>query len=765
MNIKSELTTLMYADNRINTILHERCRNWIQLVLRRIYEDINIKQFIFAYISGLSKDAFETFVDNTLAETDLNAESATRKKRAIMERYNYASENNRVESLFTDVFIYDLFFILYLKGGMAIRYICLIINTLSGKTIYTPEMMLENFGNVSDYDFNIAINPILDKPVYNEIYKILSRNIIESFDQIKRDDFFVNPNIIGVYKELINTLYEKFPILRDSTCGTTRGVRNFAHSTLIELDQFKLARLMVQFSIKCRAPICIKESEERGISQKSEIPALGELIDISFPSFENIGEKKHAWKYANNGIYIFACNLVYNRCLIPDDIQRAKIDGSVYRIYTLNDIIDDIVITIGDSIKLGNLAKIEKRRQRLAFLNTLFCRFTLITTQKISGLDVSTLSETNLAKKCHESFESKLCVDEYVDERVAMYISNIGLDLPSDNTLIYNLIIRFIRQLSMSNIYGEITAQLNTINNVLELFEMYIQSVDPAILEGNSKYFCNLLINAISVNFSLNDNYIKSFIVYLFLQNILSVMAGAPTDKSTFVLDVIAESESISSTQTRPFIKNNAPDIITALAAACDRQPGQTDICIRGGVACHMNLCGTLDCVNSNDIDINVFTDNVNFINDFITSLYTLLNDRGVTGNVSFSTLLIPTMEDDGSTLFQLLAEYDNPNVYSLTYGPTTMAPNVLPKVKHHLIEIRVYNSTPDKKDWVHFNQLTNTNIYYLNSQSLCKQFNIILNEGLHWYRKSKYLRRIAALNGIMADRHLYNLYESEFTM
>ena len=122
-------------------------------------------------------------------------------------------------------------------------------------------------------------------------------------------------------------------------------------------------------------------------------------------------------------------------------------------------------------------------------------------------------------------------------------------------------------------------------------------------------------------------------------------------------------------------------------------------------------------------------------------------------------------MEDDGSTLFQLLAEYDNPNVYSLTHGPTTIAPNVLPKVKHHLIEIRVYNSTPDKKDWVHFNQLTNTNIYYLNSQALCKQFNIILNEGLHWYRKSKYLRRIAALNGIMADRHLYNLYESEFTM
>ena len=409
------------------------------------------------------------------------------------------------------------------------------------------------------------------------------------------------------------------------------------------------------------------------------------------------------------------------------------------------------------------MSKVEKRKKRLAFLNSLVCRYTLLITQRDTYGSI--FSVDSVSKICQESIESKLCIDEYIDERISFYISNMGLDLPSDERLVYNLTGRFIQQISGTNLYGEITNQSQSINYILGVLREYIANTGNDTLKINKKYICSLLVNAISLNLSLNDNYIKSFILFLFLQNVIFLMTGETEKLQNFTLNVITEMETINSTQTRPFVKKFAPIMLDTLMRACDAQGSETDICIRGGVACHLNMCeGKLDCVNSNDVDVMIFADNSAFINNFSQMIAPLLQEYGEQYGVRFTNILVPMVDDD-RILYQIIAEYKNPNSYSIYAGQTIIAENVLPIVKHHVLEVGIYNKRVDKTNWNLLGRGSNTSLYYINKNTLIKEFNIIINEGLHWYRKSKYMRRIAALNGIMSDKALYNLYESEFTV
>lgn len=761
MNMKSELTSMIYANPVVSDIIHDRCRTWVRYIIKNIYENNFIKNFIMRALSQFNTlEAFTTFVDNTLSDTKFDEPTKEAKKAALVERYQYI---NNAAVMLSDAFIYDLFFILYLKGGMAIRYVCMIINTLADKVLYTPENMLENLGKVSDYDFNIAINPVLEKAMYTELSQLLSTCVNESLAFIvNTDGFFRDTIVVREMYGMVNALYEKFQLIN---CGVENPGQSVGNSSFVQVDKFSLSRLMIRVDITCQAPICIKERQFGGPVPKNKTSVLGELIDISYPAYDNMLEKKHAWKYANDAIFIRQCDINTSVCSLPDARARMQIDGTVIRLYTLDDIIDDITITIGDSIRMGDLSKVEKRKKRLVFLNELMCRFILVSKRHLGYSSASRITEDELTNICQTTIKSHLCTDEYIDDRVSMYIAGLGVDLKVDNYLVYILCGRFIEDLSRRGYFSELQIQTYVTNIVLQRFQEYINSLSELQLENGKKYMCSLLINAVSLHFSLNDNYISSYIPFLFLKTIVDIMNGDASTVKDFTLRVVTEMETISSTQTRPFIKQHVEQILSSLVESYSKAPFQSNICIRGGVACHLNVCnGNTACINSNDIDINLFAPEPILLQNFLDRLQPLLDAFQAKSGVVFTYNLLPNPTRADVVLFQLLAEYDNPSVQSMILEVPTG--NLLPKVKHHIIEINIFNEAyaqPDK--WINMTQSGNTSLSFLSGQELAKEFNVILTESLHWYRKSKYARRIAALNGMMSSPEVYRLYESEFVV
>jgi len=147
----------------------------------------------------------------------------------------------------------------------------------------------------------------------------------------------------------------------------------------------------------------------------------------------------------------------------------------------------------------------------------------------------------------------------------------------------------------------------------------------------------------------------------------------------------------------------------------------------------------------------------------------------------------------DYGTLFQSIIYYPNSIPDHLIINEQIIACNQLfPYFRHHVLEINFVSAMnilpannltmfPDnyyKKfseniypDLLKANpQLPEKcphilNIYFCNSQYLLKEYNKLILETKHWYRKFKYLFRICALNGLVIDYNARKLLESEFPL
>ena len=372
-----------------------------------------------------------------------------------------------------------------------------------------------------------------------------------------------------------------------------------------------------------------------------------------------------------------------------------------------------------------------------------------------------------MSETCTETIRKNLCTNTYIDNRSGLYLGSIGATIKQNEMYLYELIKNFIYTTSKSVVYYDnitYTNQNYVYSNIIDNINYNINNNRDKLLE-QSQDFCNLLINATSLVLSLNDNYINECIFFKFMNAVLTQLT---TGTSNFVPDIIYEMETINNFVTRPFIRDNISTIINILSESCVN----TEINIRGGVACHWNVYKNFIDVNTNDIDFIIYTktDDVgvsyNIGNTFLSNILQVLNSgyAGHPRGVIFSPQIITT--NPYAPVFQVIIEYNNPinNTYTFSNGATVN--NLQPKIRHHIIELIIINQTDSSDiEWTNTGvTMSNSNsLFFESKSSLMKDYSSILSEDLHWYRKSKYLRRIAALTGIITNQDQRRLYESEF--
>jgi hypothetical protein len=357
--------------------------------------------------------------------------------------------------------VFDLFFIIYLKGGMATRFICLFLNTLtksdninSSGGMFTKEMLDEHLGDISDYDFNCSINPLLISQGQVNEYEIL-RQTIESiikytFEQFMLDPFFTNHMII---QEVVKTAAESYynygtdtgslspsnehiffaPTISDT--NPTQRVGTYSYVPIPNL--FTLSRLMLEVHLKYRddSLICYKVGQNGQFIQNKSIKLLAELIDISCPDINNYIETHLAWEYANSAIELNWCDALSTQAC---NIGQPNTYNNI-RVYSLNSVLDDLTHTINESLARGDSSKVEKRKKRVEFFRNLICEYTLII-DKFGILP----TQTDEIKNYCTDFTEKLCVDDYIDDDVSVVVGSYAVGLPQDTNLILKIVIKYL---------------------------------------------------------------------------------------------------------------------------------------------------------------------------------------------------------------------------------------------------------------------------------------------------------------------------------
>ena len=790
-DIKSEMTKQIYLEPRLYPI-HNKIREWYNYIINNIYTNPNIKQEIFKFITNnITNDVeLNTFLDSTLGNIELEKENLDERKKMIVDRFKEIPNQLDINRLLRDTLIYDLFFIIYLKGGIATRYMCMYINTLSGAEMFSLELQKEVLGDVSDYDFNCMINPALNRKDFNIFLKLLIEIINNSIQTIiSNDPYLKDPTIKQIFLECFNKTIQKFPIITPSMCSIVEnpislGVGSFSDNIG---NLFGLMRLMLKMEVRCKGTICFKDEDGKS---RNSIPFLAELIDISIPVFDNVLERQHAWMYANKSISLKWCDIASNRCDISDNGNPNRFNDRI-RVYSLQSVLDDITNVIRDTTARGDTSKLAKRQNRLNFLQKLLCFYTLV----IKG-NRGTLKDTEISGYCVSSVEQFLCPYEYIDTSVSQYLSILSIGEQQHHKknpdLIFRVAIKFTRNLlEGSDIQGYYKTELlfTYMNDLINTFNKL--SVDARKQINPS--LCKLVISTYHMFVSLNDNFIRAFIAYYYLAT-LSLLFVSNYDLfliqvTNFSGNIIAIQESANNYFTRPFFRKNFEPIIEEIWVRMNQfyQSKPNEKChllVRGGCAFHYNIARNQQLkktfpssYNSNDLDLIVCVDNFNSGYDIANNLISAFNSKieetkrenpALFKSLSINLELSRNQKNVNDYICLIVSEYDNPNntiiPINTSAGPVTFQ-KLIPKIKHHILDCHITTDRWYSLDQIHEikPQHNNIRLDIYNEATLIKQYYEILNEPHHWYRKSKYLRRIAALQGAITDKDVRLKYESEF--
>jgi len=779
MNLKSEMTAIIYADNNINNLVHNKINEWYNIILNSIYSNDQIKSLIVSFLQHKqiimpdSAENLKKFIHDTFSMTDLNEDQKAKRENKILETFSlYGGQTQNLPYLFHNSSVFDLFFIIYLKGGMATRFICMLLNTLSGGNMFPAELLHEQLGAVSDYDFNCIINPTFERPVYDTFYTTLKNLLTNVFAHLTTDPFFNDQFIKENLIKDASAAAAKFPIIYSSSCNPIIN-QPLGYSSSMEITQkFGLVRLMAQVQVICSGSICFKDESGYG---KNTVAINAELIDISLPLFDNLEERNHAWIFGNKAVCIKWCSIQHNSCNITNDNEKYSLTDKI-RVYSLHSAIDDLTTTIRETEQRGDTAKIAKRKKRLDFFKQLICQYTLL----VNSTD-GTINEADLSKYCVVNVEGLLCGNEYIDEDTSLILAQFSMGLAQDSNLVFGIMDKYINYIiTYSNNPADYKSQL--LASFGQDYRKFLNSLNVDQLNQIKPAFCNLLINAISLNKSLNDNFIIAFIGFLLLHT-LSILwfnySVFINETVKFNKKLIESMEFFNNNTTRPVINayfNSIMENLWALFKNIYRPDETVQILIRGGCAVHMNIIldqtitkSTPANMNTNDIDLVI---NVERYDDqLIIGLQSLFENILADLRQRFSNLDLKFEYVIAGQLFQVIMDYDSriyPSDFAIytSFGPINVH-SLIPRIRHHIVEINFLNTQPYSEDQIiHlYPKDGNRECVFYNVGFLIKEYNKLLMESKHWYRKSKYLRRIAALNRVITDYPARKNYESEFPL
>jgi hypothetical protein len=849
MNLKSEMTSLMYADNEVNHFIHNKIREWFNQLLLSIYSNTEIQSNILQFFvlkkilpwNPESVENMKKFVHDSFALTDLNIEQKKKKENIINGICNTASTTD-VSHFFKYTPIFDLFFIIYLKGGMATRFICMLLNTLSDGVMFSPELLQEQLGAVSDYDFNCIINPTFERPVYETFYNLLKKILSTECEKISQTDPFFNSNTIKThFRKNAQTVANKVPVFFSSGCQLNLKDPLGISSSQEIANLFGLVRLMAQISVGCQGSVCFKDEDKSSV--KNTAAVITELIDISIPLFDNIEELHTAWNFGNLAIVVKWCSVILNKCepiRETNDLLRGKSfkirrssgaiedgwsirgdvyiysdsdsmdivnkDGSVSRKYVIKDILDlnpelgmekvensisltdklrvyslhsaieDLTTTIRESIERGDNSKVEKRKKRLNFFNKLICQYTLL----VNTQD-STIKQEDIPKYCIQNVEGLLCPNHYADEDTSLFLAQFSLGSPQDDNLVFSIVLKYCRHI--------LTTKLKN-HELLAVFskdyQNFITRLNPQQLNKYKPLYCNLLYNVLSLDKSLTDDFAIAYVEFLFIWSISISFTDFSLFKN-FVYGLTAkfmyDTERIYNNFTRPTIKNFARKIITGIWESIGKlyRPEEgVQILIQGEGAVHLNTSQTymsLEQMNSNSIDllINLQRPDISIITDIkkiFSAIWQELIDKNPTWDVKLEFLImnggsdIKVILDYSSVVFPPPLRNPEP-IIQTTAGPVHLQ-TLIPRARHQICEINLRTSqsklySDDQVKAINVNGKHELVVY--KPTYLIKEYNKLLMASKHWYIKSKYLRRIAALTRIITDSTWRRVYESEFEL
>ena len=757
MNLKSVFTQRMYKSDVLKPIVHRKCLEWINLITRKIYNDGVIKTILNRFITD---EDITSFVKKSL---DIFTPHAREEKvESIIARIRLSTSQNNYAILYTDTLIYDLFFIMYLKGGMATRYICLYLNTLTSSTIYSKESLLENLGDISDYDFNMTINPLLAKNYFLNLQGRISSIVDETFSEIANSDtFFTDAAVVGELARIARDIIANHPILSLSGCELQHQ-RNIGKATKVELEPFSLSRLMVSIKARCSSNICTGDT-----GLKNNTALLAELIDISYPSYDSFSERMHAWKYANNAIFISFCDLDYGICHLP----LAPSKDNIIRFNSLDDILDDIQITISQSTARGDFSKVEKRKKRLKFLGTLVCNYE-IAKSRVYGGDI----KKEVVKKCQEAVEAAVCKNQYINKEVGFYISNLTVGLTMDDFIIYRIIRAYIFELTKrlqfektAIMIGGSVVYMDIVEYTIRQYDEYLRSTPNVTLLSLRDRMCRLMVECISLEMSFTDNYMKNFIAQLFIKTLLQFILGDYSGIEQFDKSVIVEKENVYNVFIRPFIRYSVNYILDSLINTCEATCGETQIRVEDDVACHYNIYKTLEGLISEKITVTMFAKQVS--EDFITFFLSLVNPfvmQYLQSSQAQGVVFIPEVQivTANEHVFRLNVQYENIFFQrDIFYMRDIAFQNTSFKITHTVLEIRLIKDNIPPADITLFKSSPSEKIKmgFTQKQKLLNEYNLSVDQCVHWYTKSIYTKRLSALNGIITDPNIRAIYNVEF--
>jgi hypothetical protein len=756
MNLKSVFTQRIYKSERLKDTVHRKCLEWLNTISERIYNDGMVKTILNRFITQ-EKDDITSFVKRSLELLPLHPDEWLNN---ILTRINLSLSQNNYDILYTDTLIYDLFFIMYMKGGMATRYICLYLNTLTDSIIYSKENLLENLGDISDYDFNMTINPLLPKNHFTILKDRLSQIVDQTFLEIStKDTFFTDRQIIAELETIASDIIKKHPTLSLSVCRLERQ-ENTGKATRVDLEPFSLSRLMVSIKTSCRHGICKGDSSVL----KVKTALLAELIDVSYPSYDSFSERMHAWKYGNNAILISFCDLESGKCKLPLTPSKTTI-----RFNSLDDILDDIQYTITQSIARGDFSKVEKRKKRLKFLGNLVCNYELAR-NRVYGGEI----KTEVIKKCQEAVESIVCKNQYINKDVGFYISNLAVGLEMDDLIIYRIVRSYIFELTKRLVFQKTAILIDGSIKLMDIIEYtigrydeYLQTTPNATLLSLRDRICRLMIECISLDMSFTDNYMKNFIAQLFIKTLLEFILGDYAGVESFDKKVILEKENVYNVFIKPFIGSSVNYILDSLLTTCEKTCGQTQIRVEDSVACHYNIYKTLDGLKSEKITVSVFTKELR--EEFVTVFWGLINPYISQYNQAMPGMAFnPEIEQISPTeyLLKINVEYDNIFFQrDIFYMRGITFQNTSFKIKHTLLELRMVDGNIPQSDitLVKSSPSGKVGMGVTSKQKLLNESNISIDQSVHWYTKSIYTRSLLALNDVITDPEIRTIYNAEF--
>lgn len=474
MAMKADATTVLHEYENVKTacvemcqrVTHHLCNEWTE-VLKYIKRTVVPEIFSIEGTTNLSHENIVNFIkDETRNENEALKCYESFKKIQFGDNSTQVTEDDIERYSF-------LFYRFYLKGGNAFTFtvnsyndkIIQFLNHQGQARILQDDEIINMLGKSSDYDFNLIINPKLSNEHY-DMMSILFSAMITDFLVKLIDDFstvlFNNDAFVQSFKQQL--LANNPPLYAGNgprqilkvkgafnrhigTNDVLQSIRNdpsknkLGHVNINWLDipskykgkgnknaKFILIRLMSYFQnaiIDPRNDPKITHIFEKRISE-----ICGEIIDISIPTYYGY-EKYVKWSV--------------------DGTQLLKING-VY-CYNLSIVLYDLKRMIDENIMSGEIAKLQKRKNRLIFFHNLACIIPrLIYTDKDTLYEQTGIK--NFDKSC-ENIIKAICSEEIINKRPSLIenlqdiLKGIYLNFPetinSSNMNIFILLKQYFR--------------------------------------------------------------------------------------------------------------------------------------------------------------------------------------------------------------------------------------------------------------------------------------------------------------------------------